>query len=383
MTDLAELSKRFGLGDVPDVMEVSRIFADDAVAREFLEALVWPTGAFCPHCGSVHIWRHKKAVAYQRKAPLKKKTERKRREGVHECADCFRQFTVTTRTPMHATKLPLGKWIVALYLVVTSSKGIASVINARWLGVDQETAWKMGHALRELMDLRHEAEPALSGIVEVDTKRIGGAPRQQKHVYHPPGKGSAKPIVAIATERQGEVRAAVVQGESQADIEPLMTATIDSSANIMSDQDRAIAAAAKGFARHDAVNHSAKEFVRKERRGKTTVKVHSNTADAFGGQLERAKVGVYHRFGDWHLQRYVDEIAFRWNHRRHRAYVGKDGLPRTAVVIDPVVQQMADLLRHAVGRQVRLKRGSGLVWPDPIAPGYPAAPVRLPKSTAA
>jgi transposase-like protein len=63
-----------------------------------------------------------------------------------------RQFTVTTKTPLHSTKLSLWKWLEAMYLIISSSKGISSVVLARWLGVTQPTAWKMGHAIRKMMN---------------------------------------------------------------------------------------------------------------------------------------------------------------------------------------------------------------------------------------
>ncbi len=370
MKKLSELSQRFGLSDTPEFAEVVTRFAGDAAAREFLEALIWPSGPFCPHCGSDHVWRHKKAVRYKRHARLRHKTSRSSRPGVLECADCFRQFTVTTRTPLHGTKLPLRKWIAAMYLVLTSSKGV----SARLLGVHQETAWKMGHAIRELMDTRNETAPVLSGQVEVDVKRIGGAPRFAKHVWHPPGKGTTKTPVVIAVERGGQVRAAVVAGESAADLRPHMTAVIDPSAHIMSDGDKATASVAKGFARHDAVNHSTKEFVRKERIKGKKVKVHSNTADAFGSQLERAKIGVYHRLSEKHLQRYVNEVAFRWNHRHSETIVTTNGEQKQVMQMDPLADQLAELLKHAVGRQIRMRRKEGLWWPSPISAGFRPPP---------
>ena len=96
------------------------------------------------------------------------------RTGVYECYQCKRQFTITTKTPMHSTKLPLWKWLQAMYYIVNSSKGISSVILARWLGVTQTTAWKMGHAIRTMMDTGSEKTPLLDGIVELDEKYLGG-----------------------------------------------------------------------------------------------------------------------------------------------------------------------------------------------------------------
>jgi hypothetical protein len=93
---------------------------------------------------------------------------------------------------MHSTKLPLWKWLQAMYYIVNSSKGVSSVVLARWLGIRQPTAWKMGHAIRELMATGPEPPRKLSGIVELDEKFIGGKPRYQKGVTHKRGRGTSK-----------------------------------------------------------------------------------------------------------------------------------------------------------------------------------------------
>ena len=150
-------------------------FSDEAACRRFFETVIWPQGRRCPHCGHGKSWRLKAA-----------------RTGVYECSGCKRQFTVTTKTPMHSTKLPLWKWLQAMYYIVNSSKGISSVVLARWLGVTQPTAWKMGHAIRELMATGPHRPRQLSGIVELDEKFIGGKPRYQKGVKHKRGRGTSK-----------------------------------------------------------------------------------------------------------------------------------------------------------------------------------------------
>ena len=93
------------------------------------------------HCGSL-------SSRSLRSAPV--------RPGLYQCTEkeCRSQFTVTTRTPLHATKLDLRTWIAAIFLVLTSSKGISSVVMSRLMGVNQKTAWKLGHTIREIMDDR-------------------------------------------------------------------------------------------------------------------------------------------------------------------------------------------------------------------------------------
>src|SRR3546814_2773225 len=87
--------------------------------------------------------------------------------------ECRLQFTVTTKTPLHATKLPLWKWVQGIYFMLESSKGVSSVIMASWLGISQKSAWKICHALRLLLSQRHDFGQLLSGTVELDDKFFG------------------------------------------------------------------------------------------------------------------------------------------------------------------------------------------------------------------
>lgn len=150
-------------------------FPDEAACRQFFESIIWPQGRVCPHCGSDKSYRLRGASV---------------RNGLYECARCKRQFTVTTRTPLHSTKLPLWKWLLAIYYIACSSKGISSVVLARWIGVSQPSAWRMGHAIRTLM--APDGTTRLSGIVELDESYFGGKPRYQPDVTHKRGRGTEK-----------------------------------------------------------------------------------------------------------------------------------------------------------------------------------------------
>jgi len=92
-----------------------------------------------------------------------------------------RKVTVTT-----------WKWLQAMYLIVSSSKGISSVVLARLIGVTQPTAWRMGHVIRQMMDSKRSDAGLLQGIVELDETYVGGDPQFQQGVVHKRGKGTAK-----------------------------------------------------------------------------------------------------------------------------------------------------------------------------------------------
>ena len=152
-------------------------FPKESACRLFFESVLWKHGRFCPHCLCMKSY-HLTGVSV--------------RAGVYECAQCKRQFTVTTKTPMHSTKLSLWKWLLAMFFIVNSSKGISSVFLGKWVGISQKSAWKVGHAIRQMMDHSNDFVPELSGIVELDEKYVGGKPRYQEGRVHARGKGTEK-----------------------------------------------------------------------------------------------------------------------------------------------------------------------------------------------
>jgi transposase-like protein len=98
--------------------QLRAIFPDESTCRTFLESIIWASGRICPHCGCEKSYHIKGYSA---------------RPGLYECGTCIRQFTVTTKTPMHSTKLLLWKWLQAMYFMVNSSKGVSSVFLGKWM----------------------------------------------------------------------------------------------------------------------------------------------------------------------------------------------------------------------------------------------------------
>ena len=160
-----------------NIDQLRQQFLEEHTCRKFFETARWPNGRICPHCGC--------DVSYVIKA-------KNQRPGRYECKKCKHQFTVTTKTALHSTKLSLWKWLQAMYLILSSSKGISSVVLARWLGVTQPTAWKMGHTIRKMMDPNQSDAGLLSGVVELDEMYLGGNPRPQAGISHKRGKGTSK-----------------------------------------------------------------------------------------------------------------------------------------------------------------------------------------------
>lgn len=328
---------------VPSLARLRRLYPAESVCRRLLEEMRWPQGPYCPHCGSYACWELSGNSC---------------RPGLRECRDCRRQYTVTTKTPLHETKLSLWTWVQAMYLVVTSSKGISSVVMSRLLGVSQATAWRLGHAIRLMMQDRDG--PPLSGIVEIDLKYLGGAPKHRKDGQKSKrGKGTSKPRVLIAVQRDDRMRAVTVPSERTADIHAALAGIVAQPAVVYSDTDQTFLNVIKACGMgHETVVHSAKEFARGE--------VHSNTADGIGSVLERARIGVWHRMSRQHLQRYPDEIAFRWN-CRVRWDFEKNGRWRRIIATIPLPSMLSKLLKPAIGRQIRRSASYGLCFLPHIA----------------
>lgn len=331
------------IAEMKSVHDVWKRLPTEEDARRFLEEIIWGGVPRCPHC-------------VKRKAGVGAIRGPSARPGLYQCRDCRKQFTVTTKTPLHSTKLELRTWIAAMYLVITSSKGISSVVMARIIGVSQPTAWKLGHAIREMTDQYGVRGGFLSGTVEVDEAYVGGDPKYQRgKKKSKPGKGTSKPQMLVAVERGGEARARLIPSSGKQTIGPIVRAWVDPSSTLMTDGGTAHPGVGEHFAEHNKVIHK-REYVNR-RTG-----AHINTAEAFNGQVKRALIGVYHQVDRQHLQAYINEIAWRWNRRQYAGARNRSGhLIWTRL---PVVQLLAELIKNAPGRQLRRSEDFGIRRPD-------------------
>ncbi|WP_292294742.1 IS1595 family transposase [Marivita sp.] len=226
---------------------------------------------------------------------------------------------------------------------------------------------QMGHAIREMMDDRNHELLPLDDIVEVDEACVGGAPKCLSGAYNPPGKGCGKPLVFVAASRDGQARAKVVSDDQRATLEPVLAGWIVSDdITLMTDGSTSYLGIGEMMEEHYRVIHSQHEYANPE----TGADV--NTAEAVIAQVQRALVGVYHNLGSKHLQRYLDEIVWRWNHCEparevFKQWTTKSGALRkkTRVIWRPipVLAQMRVLLQGAVGKQIRRSKEYGLCWP--------------------
>lgn len=284
-------------------------FHDPDKAREYLEAIRWPDGPVCPHCGSTEG-----AYALKGKA---------HRPGLYKCAACRKQFSVTVGTVFERSKVGLDKWLLAAYLLCSSKKGISSHQLHRTLGVTYKTAWFMAHRIREAM--REEGGSPMGGpgrIVEVDEVYIGGKRRRppqtasSKRKLVPGDKkaakrwgsyGQDKKKVITLVERGGRVRSVHVPNVTSRIVKDEIRRQLHPDTILMTDEAPYYTMVGREMGGHHTVNHSMGEYVRGS--------VYTNTVEGYFSILKRGLNGIYQHVSRQHLKRYVGEYDFRYNHR--------------------------------------------------------------------
>lgn len=272
----------------------SEFFKDDEAAREHLEAIRWPNGPVCPHCGG-----------FER---IKKLQGQSHRPGLYKCYDCRQQFTVTVGTLFERSRIPLHKWFQAVYFLCSSKKGMSSHQLHRMLGVTYKTAWFMTHRIREAMrdSGGFDLMGGNGGTVEVDETFWGNKkPRWQKK-----GRGyeHKEKILSLVEREGGRVRSYHVERVDAATLWPILVEQIAEDSRIMTDEAGQYAHLHKDFAGHDKVSHGIGEYVRGD--------VHTNTIEGYFSIMKRGLTGTYHPVSKQHLKRYLSEFDFRYNHRK-------------------------------------------------------------------
>ena len=271
-------------------------FQCDDKCREYLEALRWPAGVCCVRCGDMDV------------------TEIKGRSQ-WDCQGCGYHFSVTSGTIMHDSHLPLRKWFAAIYLMVESRKGMSANQLKRTLGVAYKTAWYLCHRIRQAMGNDPLDGPTLVGIVEVDETLIGGRAKGQGRAY----KGN-KTWVAGAIQRGGNVRLERIPNTKRETLHGFISRTVKNEAEaIYTDEWRSYLGIATPNTRHETVTHSAEEWVIGD--------VHTNGIEGVWSLFKRSIVGTFHKMSVKHMDRYLEELEWRFNNRDN-PYIFRDALKR-------------------------------------------------------
>jgi transposase-like protein len=273
------------------LQEAILYFSNFENCKKVMMQLRWPDGVVkCPHCGSTKVsWLAKARVwkCY----------------GGHSSP----KFSLKTGTIFEDSPLSLEKWLPALWLVVNCKNGISSCETARDLGVTQKTAWFMNHRLRYA--LKDGGFGLFSGEVEADETFIGGKARnmhKSKRERRITGTGPADKTAVIGIlERGGKIRTAVIPNRKKKAIQAEVRKHVEAGAALYTD-------ALKSYEGLDEFQHQVIDHAAAYVDGR----VHTNGLENFWSLLKRGISGTYVSVEPFHLFRYLDEQAYRFNNRK-------------------------------------------------------------------
>ena len=270
--------------------EAITYFADPDNCVSWMVARRWPNGVECPTCRS-------KKVSYQA-------AQRRWQCGSHHSK---RLFSLKTGTILEDSPIGLDKWLPVIWLVTNCKNGVSSWEIHRAMGVTQKTAWFMLQRAR--LALQGKQGGKLSGEVEADESFIGGKARfmhAHKRAEKIHGRGpDGKAIVAAVLERGGEIRVKVVKTRRKADVQALVRENVEAGSNLYTDALKSYDGLSEFT--HQVVDHAV-EYVNGQ--------IHTNGCENFWSLLKRGLKGTYVSVEPFHLHRYIDEQAFRYNNRK-------------------------------------------------------------------
>jgi transposase-like protein len=253
-------------------------FHDEQAAFDYVEAALWPTGPICPHCGCTG-----------RISAIKPNPAKRVRIGLKFCGDCRKQFTVRVGTIFEESKLPMTKWLQAIFLMASSKKGVSSHQLHRTLETTYKTAWFLSHRIREAMRSGDLGPFGMGGAtVEVDETFIGRDPDT------PPAPGKMHSIhnmmkaVSLIERETGRARSFVVDTLTIGDVVPIVEANLSREARLRTDESNLYVQMGRFVREHESVNHGVEEYVRAN-----DPTVHTNTVEGYFSIFKRGMKGVY------------------------------------------------------------------------------------------
>jgi len=264
------------------INDFNKQFPNDDACLEWLKTYLHPDGITCKQCGKV--------TGHSKLSKL----------PVYSCNRCGGHTHPMSGTIFEHSRTPLKQWFYAIFLMSATRCGISAKQLQRELGVTYKTAWRMFHQIRTLMQ---STPHTMSGEVEVDECYIGG-PKPGKRGR---GAGGKTPVFGLV-QRQGDVDAMAMADLRASTLYPIIKERVLPDSVVYTDEYNIYDRLESHGYSHKRVRHHAKIWVLGD--------AHTNTIEGFWSLLKRGINGVYHAVSQKYLQSYIDEYAFRYNHRK-------------------------------------------------------------------
>lgn len=273
------------------LIQLMAALPDEQAAIGHFTAIRWKRGAFCPYagCGSTKVYHFSD-------------------KRTHKCGQCRRRFSIKVGTIFEDTKIPLRLWMMAIWLITSHKKGIASTQLAKDLGVTQKSAWFMLHRLRHAIATQ-SFNRQLEGEVECDDASVGGK-EKNKHASKRDSSNrgtKGKTTVFGILERGGELRTGTIPNVRASTVQNIVRDHVKPGSVVMTDEHPSFVGL-QGDYHHHAVNHSVGEYVRH-------YCLHSNGIESVWALFKRQIIGTHHWLSPKHLNRYLGEMQWRFNLR--------------------------------------------------------------------
>lgn len=281
------------------LLEAVRFYADPEIAFAAAVEFRFPNGVHCPTCGRVDV----RFIRTRKMWECKEKHPRK-------------QFSVKIGTLMEDSPLGLDKWFVAMWVIANCKNGVSSYELAASLGIAQRSAWHLLHRVR--LAMRVTGADMMFGDIEIDETRVGGRvanmheSKKKRNLERSGTHAGEKTLVMGLLQRTSEqalshVRVRIVSTTSVKALVPVVRENVETGSTVMTDELPAYTRLRKDYT-HESVNHGAEQYV--------NGRVHVNGIENFWSLLKRTLGGTYVSVEPFHLARYLDEQAFRFNERK-------------------------------------------------------------------
>ncbi len=282
-------AKSVAVAEPKTLAEAIKYYSDVDIATKTFSTLRWPEGVTCPYCGSKENYY----------APSRR---------IWKCKACRKQFSPKVGTICEDSAIGLDKWLTAMWMIASAKNGISSYEVHRSLGVTHKTAWFMLQRIRLAMQSGTFEKAA--GKVEVDETFIGGKARNMhKHIRAKKVTGTGgkdKTAVLGVLERGGKIRVKVIDSRRKKPLQDHVKQHVEPGAEVFTDALKSYEGLEADYV-HQIIDHAV-EYVKGH--------VHTNGLENFWSLLKRTLKGTYTFVEPWHLHRYLDEQAFRYDERK-------------------------------------------------------------------